>query len=431
MSSAVSQGRVRVSSPGVTRVPRRRVARLGEAAAAVKLGALVPLGLGLFLPSPAVPWALGSGLVLLGAGVVLGWVSRHLAEPDWLPGSVEASEDTLWVTHGSTRVALPRAEVARAELIETPAPGRWALVFHLTTGDLVHVVLGSRDEGEHFLHHTGLGRTPAAERLRFVGPVRQLVSVALLWGVFVVAVMPFLVIGVAMTYAISDPLLAKVAFGAMMALALVAVGLVTRKVVTMAWTASLTLGAEGFQVHGPGKARFVSYGELAEVSVLPSPVGGCLRLALTDGETLSFAASGAYALEPERAAALLNMRLRAWRQRSLTDHEALARNGRSLEDWRAALEQLLGRGGVFRDGGLGREALLDRVDVPTVPAAQRLGAALALARSDETARSRVRIAAEACADTPLREAMEAALDGRLDASMVARIEAAGPTRPRG
>jgi len=433
MAQSQQPGSVWVASPGVARVARRRVARLGEASAVAKLASLGLLGVAVVNPLQLWEWLIGAAVLAGGLSMTVTAHARRLGTAEWKPGGIEAQADTLWVTHGTTRVAVPRAEVARAELIETPDVGRWALVIYTVAGDLLHLALGSREAGAYFLQQTGLDRTPAAEQLRFVSPMRQFFNVTLLWSLAMCFAVPILALGMWFAWEIVKPGSTPLAFAAMGALAVFFLGWVTARSVNASWTPTLTVGAEGFQVGKPWKTQFYPYQQLTNITVWPSEAGSSLRLTVAQGTTHSFMSSGPYVREPERAAALLNVRLRALRQRSVVAHEALARQGRSVEAWRAAVGHLLGRGTAFRDGSLGRDALLDRVEVASLPAEQRLGAALALMDADDDARTRVRIAAEACADTPLREALEAALAGRLDDTLVARIDpgTAPPTAAQG
>lgn len=391
---------------------------MSEAAVALRLVSLVPLMGAVLVGSPGV-W-FGAAAALFCAGVAVSRAAKRMGDAHWQPGGLEAVGDALWVTHGEARWSIPRAEVARAELIETPSPGRWALVLHTTTGELVHLALADHAAGEGFLRDAGLARTPAAERVRFVGPFRQAFNVLLLWGAMMAAAGPLLLGAAAAAFGLAGAVVGTLA-------ACVAVGLLlegTRRVVRAAWTPSLTVGAEGVQVHGMWSTRFVPYAQLSAVEVTPSPAGSFLRLPLVDGTSVGFSAAVPFAQEPERAAALLNVRLRGWRARNLSGAASLARSGRTVEAWREAVAQHLGGGGVFRSAAVGRDVLLDVLDGAAAPAPLRLGAALALSQSDEGARARVRIAAEASADATLREALEAALEGRLDEAMVARVERA-------
>lgn len=293
-----------IASPGVTRLSRRRIVQMSEAGVALRLVSFVPLVGAVLVGAPGV-W-FGAAVALFCVGVTVSRAAKRMGEPQWQPGGVEAVGDALWVTHGDTRWSIPRAAVARAELIETPSPGRWALVLHTTTGELVHLALADHAAGEGFLRDAGLARTPAAERLRFVGPFRQAFNVLLLWGAMMAAVSPLLVGAVALAVGLAGAVVGVLA-------GVAAVGALvegTRRVVRAAWTPSLTVGAEGVRVHGPWSTRFVPYAQLSGVEVTPSPAGSFLRLPLVDGTSVGFSAAAPFAQEPERAAALLNVRLR-------------------------------------------------------------------------------------------------------------------------
>jgi hypothetical protein len=84
----------------------------------------------------------------------------------------------------------------------------------------------------------------------------------------------------------------------------------------------------------------------------------------------------------------------------------------------------VGGAGVFRDAAFGREALVELVESPVALPTQRLGAALALADAGDDMRTRVRVAADACANASLQQALGAVLEQRLDEAMAQRVERA-------
>ena len=68
------------------------------------------------------------------------------------------------------------------------------------------------------------------------------------------------------------------------------------------------------------------------------------------------------------------------------------------------------------------EDLLRVAEDPTVSPEQRLGAVMALApRDNPAALARVRVAIDACANEALRDALEAAAAGTLDAATTGRV----------
>lgn len=107
------------------------------------------------------------------------------------------------------------------------------------------------------------------------------------------------------------------------------------------------------------------------------------------------------------------------RQVSAADVPALVRRGeRSTEEWLRGLDELA-RGGNpgYRVSAVSPELLATVARDPSAASDTRLGAATALIRGgNEAQRAHVRIAAEACAEPELREALLAMSDARDDES---------------
>ncbi|WP_437738406.1 hypothetical protein [Sorangium sp. So ce1335] len=104
---------------------------------------------------------------------------------------------------------------------------------------------------------------------------------------------------------------------------------------------------------------------------------------------------------------------------------ALDRKGRSFEDWRGALGGLArggAGGGSYRDTALEVDDLARVLEDGAAPAERRIAAAVALAGSGDPAlKRRVRIAAGACADQALRDAIERAAEEELEERDVDRV----------
>lgn len=99
---------------------------------------------------------------------------------------------------------------------------------------------------------------------------------------------------------------------------------------------------------------------------------------------------------------------------------SLLRQGRSLAEWRAALQRLTGSGG-YRGGSLPAEELTAAVQDDRLGAEERIAAALALGgRSASEQREKLRIAVQEARTTALRVALDRAADGTLDEADIAR-----------
>lgn len=112
---------------------------------------------------------------------------------------------------------------------------------------------------------------------------------------------------------------------------------------------------------------------------------------------------------------------------------ALLRRGRSLDEWRAALQELTSASG-YRGGSMPVEPLLAAVRDDRLGAEERIGAALALGgRSAPEHREKLRIAAREVRTTALRLAVDHVLDGTIDEAdlaVAAEEDAAAGKSPR-
>ncbi len=129
-------------------------------------------------------------------------------------------------------------------------------------------------------------------------------------------------------------------------------------------------------------------------------------------------------LAPTRGLLAIGARLETWRLQSMCERGSLERGGRDIATWRDAVAAEVGGAGVFRDAAFGREALVELVESPVASPTQRLGAALALADAGDDVRTRVRVAADACANAALQQALGAVLERRLDEAMARQVERA-------
>jgi hypothetical protein len=103
----------------------------------------------------------------------------------------------------------------------------------------------------------------------------------------------------------------------------------------------------------------------------------------------------------------------------------LDRNGRSARAWRDALRDALATAGGYRAEALDPNGVVRVLESPAAPVERRIGAALALAASmGDEGRTRICVAAAACANPRVRIALEKAARGALaDADLDAALAA--------
>lgn len=161
------------------------------------------------------------------------------------------------------------------------------------------------------------------------------------------------------------------------------------------------LGVDGISVLTGRRPRFVPWREVRSARLVRFDV----VLTLRAGEALRIPVS---APDPARDRALLDaIRAEIARQpeRPAAPVAALERGGRPVDQWRDALRALATSPAAYRGAPVEREDLERAVAARDAEAEQRVGAAIALAALSEDGRTRVRIAAEASADLPLRDAL--------------------------
>ncbi len=172
---------------------------------------------------------------------------------------------------------------------------------------------------------------------------------------------------------------------------------------------TVTVGVDGLRIRQLGVELFIAWSEVVDVTKT-----GALRLTLTSGEEVSLGRSNA-------AVETLRVRIDEARDAAATSGPmaAAARGGRSVEQWRKAMDTLL-EGTGYRDGAVSEDALVGALRGGAV-GDERVGAALALvAINRERHVTGVRVAAEAVADERVRVALEQIADGVADDATLKR-----------
>lgn len=172
------------------------------------------------------------------------------------------------------------------------------------------------------------------------------------------------------------------------------------------------VGADGVAVHRWGSARFHPWSSIQGARrsgerVTLELVGGAEeRVRVVDAGTLTaLVVEGA----KRSGGAPRAPRVRVFEAEGELDERWLERVRR------AGAEQ------GYREENVGEPALIDLIDDVTQPAAQRIGAALALSHGSDDAKRRVRIAIDDTADPELGRALDEALAGELEARSLRRL----------
>ncbi len=310
-------------------------------------------------------------------------VARALGRRDIARDRVEAG----WLVHD--------AEGAEVEL-------------RLRNGDELSVSVASPEEAEAVLDAVGVDPSKRALSMQMGGPE---LNVALAMG--------SLVPGSCVASLIA------VTLGGIVALPSASMGFLIFTLAALSVPLSLRafgpprvqVGRDGVSVRRGFRAWFASFEEISHVSMR----GYSLVLHLRDGSERVISgfgtrASRRQALGDRIAAGVLEAHAPRDLSARLT---ALDRNGRTIEEWRAALREVLTEREAYRSTGLTRDEVVAALEDPHATPDRRIGAAYALSFADkEQAGQRVRVAVETIAHEPVRVALTRAADGALDEESV-------------
>lgn len=175
------------------------------------------------------------------------------------------------------------------------------------------------------------------------------------------------------------------------------------------------VGADGITLNRLFQKRFVPHAEIE--SVVQTSYG--VRVT-TRGQPLDLPMKTFVSDRSQSSAALITRieeaREASHRSFDVAALELLDRRGRTVSAWREALARITHRSGDYRSSVLESADLAHVIEDASAPPERRIGAALALASlpGDPELKQRVRVAAQASANAPVRIALEKALSGRLD-----------------
>jgi hypothetical protein len=377
---------------------------------------LRPLGMGLFLFGVAVTvfatvagtkaYGLGSPFIVLGAMASLFgrtvnlWPSQRLAR-------VRANAEGL---HVDGALAVPRASIARAYLQPIAGHRPHVRIEAKSSARSVDVVTNDAAEGARVLEALELDAAHRAITFRGASPLfatagRQ-VFVAVLFALAMIA-LP--------------------AFGRMLGPSVVAaVPLCILPWLLAVIPSTLSVGADGVLTRWLGFERFHPYDRMEGLMPYNNGVG----LVMKSGKTVHVATSPARmrqspigAMNRDAVVERIEEARRAFDAHRTSNAAALvARSGRTLDDWLAALRSLAGSAD-YREAAVPREALWRIAEDPAAEATARAGAAVALrGRMDDADRARLRVAAESSVSPRVRVAFEVAAKAEDERDIVAALE---------
>lgn len=338
-----------------------------------------------------------------GSALVLGFVALMLrAATRPRPGRVAVTGDAVAITKGDAVFEVRKGEIVEGAIApEKQAP---SAAIRLADGRTFTIRTRSIEEADGLLRSIAI----EPEKRRFAtsfdgGVVRGLLGVAVVFALALATglfkrhigggiVQPFAGI---VWLAIAIPSIAAWLLG-------------TRP-------PEIVVGADGVTIRRAVQREFVSFREIASVSLERSGARSAAAIVLTlrDGRAVRVPIP----LGNDEAAAALAWRIQLGLAAAAEQADAparlalLHREGRTIQDWRRRLEGVAGADAGYRAVPLSQPDLEAILAAPSSTVEQRLGAALALralGRRDARAPSaapKLRIAAEQCASPRLRVAL--------------------------
>jgi hypothetical protein len=323
--------------------------------------------------------------------VMLSWIvwARSGRRPALRDGVIACTEGELFLrARGRRPLALP-PEAAVGGLV-VPRYGGFDVEISLRNGRLLIVEAASMAAAERVLAALGVGAERRRSRVDLVD--REGAERALTW---LLCVAPAAVLLAAENLPWAALVFMTVFFAAP------ALGRLER---LARRATSVTVGLDGVEIRCGRAVRFVPLAGAREVRIAEKAV----EIERDDGELVEVVGRAGFSEERVRAVVLrVREAIEVQRRRAGAGaHAALARGPRSVTAWREELRVLAARGG-YRAAAISREDLVEVLEDPTAPAERRVGAALALAGTDDDAtRERLRIAADTCASPRLRVALD-------------------------
>ena len=183
-----------------------------------------------------------------------------------------------------------------------------------------------------------------------------------------------------------------------------------------------SVGADGVRLRQLTGTRFVPFSAIREVTLR----GREIHLLLADASKVEVHYAREHRYEAEMLVARIEGQRSALRVRASTPPaDFLARRGRTAEEWVRALETQHERHATFRMPVVPGERLWEIVEDASAPQTTRAGAAIALRHEvseNAEARTRLRIAADACADPRMKRALESLAAARHESAVLRALE---------
>lgn len=318
---------------------------------------------------------------------------------------VTAGPEGLSIRSWLSSSSVPRKEIVSGHV--RPCPSGAEVELRLVDRSILHLGFDEMGDAEALVEALGLDAAsrPATLSLGEVGE-RYLRAALIALGHVLCSVVVYAPRMPAPGSSTVPEVLAHVAF----------LALVSYLLVRVMRFPEVTVGLDAVVVKGPFRRRVIPWSRIDRIDTAAE--GVTLVLAPPPGSAPGAGSKLVRLRSPGTAVpgrALASRLEEAHRLRALVVEDQvasrLARAGRPLKDWRAAVVSLLqGQTGVYRSAAVRVEALRAIAESPAAPAEQRLAAAMAIgAAGDGAARASVRISAGGVVSRRLRVALREAL----------------------
>lgn len=329
------------------------------------------------------------------ATIVL-WTTKSVAK-----GSIEVTPSGVVLRHGGSVRTFSAAQVKSAYVVDRPVATGVAPTVEIETldGDVAAVQLQDPDVADRLVAALGFGPGGRRVSIALAAPSRRLLHLPIAWVSYFVSNM-LVALPIAFLVSLGGGGLAPVALvtGLLPIFAIVLYEAARR----FAAPPVVTVGSDGIFLTRGVTRRFLPRSEIVAIHEGWRPV-----IALRSGETVPLAG---VSLDAQRCLAfgrLANARL-ATSTAAPEGRAVLAREGRSVAEWRAAIARAV-EDPAYRSAALTTEETGALLENPRAPLEQRVAAAMALRIAGEPP-ERIRVAAEAVAHPAAREALEAVAD---------------------
>lgn len=178
-------------------------------------------------------------------------------------------------------------------------------------------------------------------------------------------------------------------------------------------SARVVIGSDGFSVIESFRTRFVSYADIKSVSASESVLTVEHEGGARETFRLMTTPTRQRVQQVATICAKINEARALFHSGGAADASLLDRRGRSLDEWRTWLAELISERDDYRSARLSPDDALRIVEHADAEPERRVAAAVALS-SLPGAREKIRVAASTCANDRLRIALEKASEGELD-----------------